>query len=1221
MGETSSGQEAERLNQDAQRLLAEHRFAEAEAQMRQALAVLEADPGADPDDLAAILNNLAIALSQQGAHDAAEEVARRMIALCEGPPPRELLAQGLFHRAQLAERRGDLAAAEPAYRRAVEILEQQLGPEAPELALRLNQLGYLLFRRAKLAEAEVLCRRALGILERALGEDARELCPCLNDLGLVLQTQGDHAGAERLFRRHLAIEDRAAGGGDPSSTALHNLAQILFSRGDYAAAEPFARRALEVTERAVGAEHADLVSPMGSLGVVLHARGDHAAAEPWLRRAVTLGERTLGAEHEAVIAARFNLGCLLRDTGRLAEAAEACEHALALAERTAGAVHPRIARIANGVGLLRWHQGEYQAAADLYRRALAIWEALAGPSHPEVATVVNNLASVFHMRGDYRAAEPLYRRALAIWEATLDDRNVHVGMCLHNLANLAVVRADYAEAEALVRRAVPILRAVVGDHHPTMLAAAATMVSIAAARGRYDRAAEWYADLAERQAAVLGPEHPDLAGSLAGLASALLVLGQVAAGETAARRALAIYERSLGPDHPLVVDTLRLLADARRAAGDLADARRLLEAALAIYDRQPDPESPRLASNLLSLVYVLRAAGKHEDAVAPTERALAIGERIFGPEHPFVARCAQDLGLLLDGAADPARVRDLLERGLVIEEHHLGALISHGSEVEKIAYMATLRMSTDIAVSLDLRASPGAGACGFPAALDTVLQRKGRILDALSRRAPVTLSPDQEQERQGAIHRLAEIRAEQARRAFAPSPPAHVEHEKEVATALEREARILESALAAAGAQRAEDPPVTVAAVRAAIPAGAALLELVRYHPCRPKAAPAEFFGAPRYAAYLITAGADPRAFDLGDAAPIEAAVAALRKALASPVNTSARSAGRDLHERILRPLHDALVGCETVLISPDGQLSLVPFEALVDEEDRYLIETRAISYVTSGRDFLRHDPTASHREPPMVLADPDYDGSLPEPPAPAAATDADGASPRAIDLATLRFTRLAGTRREADALRSLLPDARVLTGQGATESALREARGPRVLHIATHGFFLPDEPATQAEPPGEFAPPRAAPADPLLRSGLAFAGANRRGAADGMGDGIITARELAGLDLQGTRLVVLSACETGLGDVHNGEGVYGLRRALVIAGAETQVISLWKVSDRTTCDLMTDFYGRLRAGESRLASLRGAKLACLARGRTAHPFFWASFILAGDPSPMVDPR
>ena len=164
----------------------------------------------------------------------------------------------------------------------------------------------------------------------------------------------------------------------------------------------------------------------------------------------------------------------------------------------------------------------------------------------------------------------------------------------------------------------------------------------------------------------------------------------------------------------------------------------------------------------------------------------------------------------------------------------------------------------------------------------------------------------------------------------------------------------------------------------------------------------------------------------------------------------------------------------------------------------------------------------------------------------------------------------------------------------------MKGLRAPRVLHIATHGFFQPGNNARQT--PVE---------NPLLRSGLALAGANS-GESRGE-DGILTALEAANLDLWGTRLVTLSACDTGIGVVRNGEGVYGLRRAFFLAGAETLVMSLWPVSDLVTRDMMTGYYSGLKNGLGRGAALRRVQLRLMRQPGRQHPFYWASFIQAGE--------
>jgi CHAT domain-containing protein len=220
------------------------------------------------------------------------------------------------------------------------------------------------------------------------------------------------------------------------------------------------------------------------------------------------------------------------------------------------------------------------------------------------------------------------------------------------------------------------------------------------------------------------------------------------------------------------------------------------------------------------------------------------------------------------------------------------------------------------------------------------------------------------------------------------------------------------------------------------------------------------------------------------------------------------------------------------------------------------------------------------------------------------------------------RFARLPGTLVEGYAIQRLIPEAKLLRQGEATEAALKAVRGPEILHLATHGFFIED----QAFPLGETGRDlmvTGAPAlggrlleNPLLRSGLVLAGANRL--TSGGEDGIVTALEASGLDLSGTDLVVLSACETGFGAVRTGEGVYGLRRAFVMAGARTLIMSLWKVDDTATAELMSTFHRRLTEGQGKAEALRQAQLEIRRVHTWRHPFFWASFVSQGDWRPLT---
>jgi CHAT domain-containing protein len=403
------------------------------------------------------------------------------------------------------------------------------------------------------------------------------------------------------------------------------------------------------------------------------------------------------------------------------------------------------------------------------------------------------------------------------------------------------------------------------------------------------------------------------------------------------------------------------------------------------------------------------------------------------------------------------------------------------------------------------------------------------------------------------------------------------------------------------------------------------LIEFAVYEPYKFRQPKPDEQAAPRYVVYVIPGKGDVQWKDLGDAKQIDEDIDAYRQALRDPQRGDVRQLGRALDQKLMQPVRSMAGEARRLIISPDGEQNLLPFESLVDEQGHYLIQNYSISYVTTGRDLLRMQIPRSARSEPVVVANPSF--GEPSPVAVFTSTRLRPAESAAVrrsvtsgqDMASVYFAPLLGTAEEARELKLLFPEANVLTGPQANKQELERVESPTILHIATHGFFL----ANRADEGGDKSAVPSAKRDargihatlktenPLLRSGLALAGANLD--KDGNEDGILTALEASSLNLWGTKLVTLSACDTGIGEVKNGEGVYGLRRAFIIAGAETVVMSLWPISDSVTRELMSAYYRGLREGLGRGDALRRAQLAILNRKGHEHPFYWASFIQVGE--------
>ncbi|HKX31148.1 MAG TPA: CHAT domain-containing protein, partial [Blastocatellia bacterium] len=877
----------------------------------------------------------------------------------------------------------------------------------------------------------------------------------------------------------------------------------------------------------------------------------------------------------------------LLDLEKYDQAIRACERAVEIRERVLGPDHAETADAINGLALIYLNQGNYSRAESLFQQALAIRERALGPWHPDVSGVLGNLAVLFSINGDYGRAEPLFQRALKIRETSLGPEHALVAQSSTNLGQLYRERGDDVRAEPLFLRAIEI----------------------------------W-----ER---VSGPEHYDLADPLNNLGQLYRDRGEYAKAEPLLERALVILEKSRGPESGITAIALDSLAELYLERGDDAKAEPLFQRALKIWERAQGPEHPILSNALDHLGIVRRNRGDYAGAKPLFQRALDIREKAWGPEHPEVARSLNQLALLEAARGAAVRAVELQARANAIDERNFALNLAGVSERQKIAYLALFSKQTDFTLSLHSQGAPHR-----PQALDlaftTLLRRKGRGLDAMAD-AIAILRRRAAPEDQAFFDRLTDARSRLAAFVLQGSDTVDPDTYRARIKPLEEEVERREAELSARSAEfRSQERPFTLAAVQAALPEDGALVEFALYTPRRFRTGKSR---PPRYLVYLLAARGRPQWVDLGPAAIIDRAIVNWRAALRDPRRADVGRLARLVDEKIMRPVRPLLRGTRHLLIAPDGPLNLIPFAALVDERNRYLVSRYTVSCLTSGRDLLRLQTARESRNRPLIIADPDFGEPDPaagaSPPEPAHQSLKGEPRERPIqESAQSAFSRfyfppLPGTEEEGQALHTLLPEATVLTKRQATKSALLGVQSPALLHLATHGFFLrdlnlapargrrrqpvPDDPKRLLR---QLDSTRIPVESPLLRSGLALSGANKQQEHD---TGILTALEVAGLNLWGTELVVLSACDTGVGEVRNGDGVHGLRRALILAGSESQVMSLWAVSDRATRELMVSYYSRLKQGQGRGEALRQAQMAMLRDARRRHPYYWASFIQSGE--------
>jgi CHAT domain-containing protein/tetratricopeptide (TPR) repeat protein len=839
-------------------------------------------------------------------------------------------------------------------------------------------------------------------------------------------------------------------------------------------------------------------------------------------------------------------------------------------------------------------------ARALFERALTIAEAVRGPDDALVGVLVFELAGdALEARDDARS-ESLYQRAIAILERTWGAEHPYPAMARSRLALLLQHAGQGPKAEALLRQATEVIERTLGTDHPWFAVCLTTQANLRADAGDLETA-----EAIERRALAILEKIDDTksaryAGLLNNLGDVYRRKEDYARAQEFFERALVVTERLEGMESYHISIDYQNLGVVARERKDYAKAVDYDTRALSIRERLVGADHPDMAPLLNNLANVQHSTGHDAAALATYFRALRIWEKARGPYYTGTLNVVGNIARTYASAGDVVNAIAFQHRADRIIETQLGLHLAVGSERQKLAFVNSVSSRTDRTISLSLSEAAGDPDASALATL-VLLQRKGRVLDAMTDAFAAVRQRVADPRDRSVLDQLRATTGQLARLALSDNErAAHPEDRQNPIKELEAQKERLEAELSARSAEfRAQLQPITLEAVQAAMPEESALVEFAVFRPFDPKAERnAEAYGPPHYAAYVIRKHGPPNGLDLGASKGIDEMIDALRQALRDPTRTDLKTRARAVDERVMRPLRASFGDATRLLISPDGDLNLVPFEAFVDENGRYLIERYATSYLTSGRDLLRLEVASANQSTSVVIvADPFFgepgtsieqpDRRLPSRTQRGSITIGDG-------LSSTYFAPLAGMAAEARAINALFPEATLLTGKSATKAAVERLESPRILHIASHGFFLQNKVE-----------------NPLLRSGLALAGANlKHGPLD---DGILTALEASALNLRGTKLVTLSACDSGIGEVRNGEGVYGLRRAFVLAGSETLVMTLWPVSDASSLEVMAAFYTGLRAGRGRGDSLRQAKLEMLKRAGRQHPFYWASFIQFGE--------
>ncbi len=1170
-----------------------------------AILGLLAGPAVAQEDLAA-LERKARALEDQGQTDAAFKLFAQALdrAAAVAGPDGAAVGDVLDRYCALLLRTGRYAECVPLAERLAKIRTARAGGDVVPAAGARNQLALAYKLSGRVRDAIPLYESTLAAFQKHKDlANTPVTATVMHNLAAAYATAGRVADAERLYLSGLELAGRVPLGDKFLPQGWHNLATFYAEEGRYAEAEKLFRNALAAKEKELGADDPNVAVTLNNLAVVLTANGDAAGAEKLLARALEIFKKTKNETHPHAILSRNMLAEAYRGQGRSAEAEKLARGTLEqLEKKLGGAENSRNAVEVAGclvrLGYALKDQVKYKDAEAAARRAVALRERYLEPGHPDTIAAWSLLADVHRAAGRLDDAEKLYRKAKSATDARFGKAHPKAADARRELAVCLTAQDDYAGAESLLADA---RKALAGNKTADLFALRRldhTTAELYRETGRLAEAEPLYATALKAAVEKFGPAHPLVTSWAYDAALLLIAKGRYSEADQVLTATVAGREKTLGPNHPATVAALELLSEVKQQRGRTAEAEELVRRAL---DRSAETDpmvTVRLSSNL-----ALRSAwaGDAKAAKAHARQAVAAVEKVealYPFDDPLCWLARHNAAYVSAAAGDvPGAVAEY-QIARRAARRFLAEALPGLSEREQLFVLEKFdRSNLHTALSLGLDHAADADVAARTA--EWALNGKAVAHEALAAAVRGTGAADRP-----LVRATLNLRRQSA--GFAITPPAE-------------------------DRKRPADPWIPLAALQAALPDGAVLIDVVRLDPHRVALGKQTERQPARYVAWVTAKAGAPKVIDLGPAAAIDAAVTAARQAIAdAPAAIRAdgepaaekklRAAAADLARLVLEPLK-AVAGSATAwYVAPDGELWLYPWAAL-PTADGYLAESVDVRYVTSGRDLLPRksaDPSGDC----VIVADPDFDAGT------GRLRTATAAPSGGRGIASLlgRVARLPGTAVEASAVAPKLAaltarEPKLLTGERATEERLRQAGRPRVLMLATHGFYLPPDPENRSGRDDWFRAltlPLAVgdeAVNPLRRSGLLLAGCNREpeSAAD---DGVLTGLDVLGLDLRGCELVVLSACETGLGEVHDGEGVGGLRQAFLAAGAERVMSTLWQVPDLESARLMTRCFELQAGGRPAGAALREAQLEVVARRRernaAAHPFFWAAYTLTG---------
>ncbi|MEQ8237817.1 MAG: CHAT domain-containing tetratricopeptide repeat protein [Cyclobacteriaceae bacterium] len=982
---------------------------------------------------------------------------------------------------------------------------------------------------------------------------------------------------------------------------LESLAQINYTQGNF-------EEAFEQIEEALTAitDSTKTYSFLEKKARILARQGQYAASKIIVEQAVEESILFNGENSLATGYVKNALAQISTDLGDYSRAEMLYKEIIPQFEQWLSPNHPEFATISANYSSLLQLMGNYYTAETWLKSAIKIKLEAYGKDNPDYLTSYENLGLLYQNTARYTEASGVFQEILEIKENSPLEDEVALAYTYLNLGNVKKQLADYAEAENLLKKAKTIYENSIGEKHvyyASLLNSLALlyqkMGNIEAAKPLLEQSLAVYEEL-------LGKQNPEYATSLENLATLYQMEGNREKAKELLEEVLVIDKSVLGTDHPLYSKTLHNLASLYEENDEFEQAKELYNQALSIAENKFGKMHPSYASTLYNLAVLEQELENYGQAKMNYMQVVDIRRELLGEYHPDYTYASYGLASIYHKTNELESAKALYFE--VIEKYsddnakYFPAL----SETEKSAFWGKIRpvfeAFMDYAVEFVLlnKGTTEDRSNMIAALYNLQLSTKALLLNATNKVRNNILSSGDEQLIADFNTWLALkeniVKAYGMSKEEAKSTAIDIKGMETQANDMEKALSLQSSAFSGAF----DNVPINWTDIKNTLGPDEAALEIIRI---KKKVKSDSVI----YVSLIIDNQTSEAPKMVVNAKGVYMEAKGFKSYKNSIIYKVKDSKSFPLYWQDIDAAMSESVN--KLYLSADGVYNKINISTLFDNNKQsYVIDSYSIRLLSNTKEIVTTIPAEGEASVALLYGFPKYDLGSRGMKRSSLFNKEDSRSAFGDKIAPLPGTNEEVSNIEKELGAKGWKYEKYIT-DNATETQIKTLKSPTVLHIATHGFFLPD---IQVDEDQQLTS-RNAKYNPLLRSGLLLAGAENtinNQEIPGEEDGILTAYEAMNLSLDNTQLVVMSACETGLGEVKNGEGVYGLQRAFIVAGADNLIMSLWKVNDETTQKLMSGFYSNWLSGESKLIAFNHA-ISDL-KSEFEQPYYWGAFVILG---------